>query len=131
METITSFANRLGITIKSRRVDSNPSMPDFQGDHYRVTLRLKRHSMTIAYSKGYGHKGVEPTVEEVLDCLALDADGHAQAVDFDDWARDYGYDTDSRRAYSIYREIDRQSGKLKALLDDDYEFDNLLYNVER
>ena len=81
------------------------------------------------FVKGAGHYGTEPTVEEVLDCLAMDSQG-VSGNSFEDWCDEYGYDTDSRKAHRTYRICDRQAEKLKALLGDS-AYETLLYNVER
>jgi len=44
-----------------------------------------------------------PTVDDVMYCLVLDA-GVIDHSCFEDWANDYGYDTDSRSAEKVYRE---------------------------
>lgn len=54
-----------------------------------------------------------------MECLLSDACGADR--DFDDWARDLGFDTDSRRAERIYRVTVKQTEKLSAFLRDDYD----------
>lgn len=56
-----------------------------------------------------------PTAEEVLDALLMEA----SALDYDtfeDWASDYGYDTDSIKARDTFHFIRRQSKNLIKLL---------------
>lgn len=42
---------------------------------------------------------------DVLGSLYLDAHGVMNAKDFEDWADEYGYDTDSRAAEKIYHSV--------------------------
>ena len=117
------------ITIKCERTSSNPFMEEkpsrFGGfvprmDHWRVTLRYDRHSMTLVFSMGEGHHGKEPTVEDVLDCLFSDACTIDNARSFEEWCSELGYDTDSRRAETIYKATGKSTEKLKHLLGDDF-----------
>ena len=131
LQTIEDEVKRIGLRITSEYADHNPSMDDSANmDHYRVTLRRKdgdqRRTLTIHFSKGYGHKGAEPTAAEVIDCLLSDASGADQ--DFEDWASDLGFDTDSRKAERIYTACVRIAAKLRRFLGDDYE---AFQNAER
>ena len=68
--------------------------------------------MTVYFSQGPAISG-EPTTEDVLDCLALDASG---ADSFEDWCAEYGYDTDSRKAEHIYNTVRKQTEELASFL---------------
>jgi hypothetical protein len=46
--------------------------------------------MTVYFSQGPAISR-EPTIEDVLDCLVLDASG---ADSFEDWCAEFGYDTE-------------------------------------
>lgn len=63
-----------------------------------------------------GHK-VEPEFASVLASLCLDG-GAIEEGTFDDWAASYGYDTDSRKAESIWRYCVETGLKLRAALGD-------------
>ncbi len=56
--------------------------------------------MTIEYSCGAAH---EPSIEDVVNCIAMETTGIWNVTGFEEWATDYGYDTDSRKAYDIYQ----------------------------
>lgn len=116
---VQDFVDTNKITLTFTAADSNPHMPDFSGDHYKVVLRHNGHQMTLAYSKGYGHKGAPPTAAEVLECLASDAAGVLNSNGFEDWAADLGYDTDSRKAERIYKTCAKQAANLRRLLGDE------------
>jgi len=121
----------LSITATAEWTDHNPNMDDEDMDHWKVTLRRKfpRRQMTVYFSMGYGHNGAEPTAEDVIDCLASDASGYDNARGFEDWAGDYGYDADSRKAERIYRVVGRDAARLRRFLGDDYSA--ILYDTER
>lgn len=57
-----------------------------------------------------------PDVATVLNCLASDSRGYDNARGFEDWANNYGYDTDSRRAEAAYRVTGEQSKRLRYFL---------------
>ena len=131
MQTLDSIIRELGITATAEWTDRNPNMDVEDMDHWKVTLRRKnpRRQMTVYFSMGYGHNGSEPTVEDVIDCLASDASGYDNARGFEDWAGDYGYDADSRKAERIYRAVERDAARLHRFLGVDY--DRVLYDTER
>jgi hypothetical protein len=62
------------------------------------------------------YKPRHPTLEDVLDCLASDASGYINSRHFEDWAGEYDYDTDSRKAEAMYRTVGEQVTQLEALL---------------
>ena len=88
-------------------------------DHYRCTIRFVGRQMTLDFWCGvlYG----EPRVADVLDCLLSDASGVENNPYFEDWRKEYGYDTDSRKAWSMYKACTRQTERLRKLLGSEYE----------
>lgn len=76
-----------------------------------------------------GEAGGVPTARDVLECLALDAAGYENARHFEDWADEYGYDTDSRSAEQTYRAVETQSVNLRAQLGQT-AYEQLLWNVD-
>jgi hypothetical protein len=121
-ETIRDVISALGISATVAYADANPHMTDMGRGayHYRVTLRRRtpRRSMTVPFSCGSAWTR-EPDAADVLDCLLSDASGADQS--FEDWASDYGFDTDSRKHERTYRAIARQTAKLRRFLGDDYD----------
>lgn len=103
----------------------------------------KRRSFSFYFSQGSTHTQ-DPTLADVLDCLASDASGYENAIvdakqkqswgflrlTFESWASEYGYDTDSRKAEKTFRAIKRQAEQLKRTIDVE-AYEELLYNVER
>lgn len=113
MKTIKSFVNRNGIRINSEWADTNKNAPDWKdANHHKVTLKMGRKQLTTYFSQGYGISG-EPDAENVLNALSSDSSSFENARSFEDWAEEFGYDTDSRKAEKIYRVCERQADKLK------------------
>jgi hypothetical protein len=134
MRTLGQFIkdNRIKVSC-CEMVGENPNCPDWtDAYHYKVTLSSRvessRRQMTVYFSMGYAHNN-EPTAADILDCLASDAASVDNARSFEEWAADYGYDTDSRKAEKIFRACEAQAAKLSAFLGDEYS--NLLYETER
>ena len=128
--SIEQFVKENRVVIRAERVDRNPNMRDQQMDHWKVTLKTKRdrcRSLTLYFSKGYGHNGASPEVAEVLNCLASESSGTDQ--DFADWCSDLGYDADSREAERIYKVCLHQAGRLRRFLGDE-QYERLLYHVD-
>lgn len=57
---------------------------------------------------------LQPKLDEVLHSLLADGECFFQARSFEDWAGDFGYDPDSRKAEVIYRECDSIGRRLAA-----------------
>lgn len=77
----------------------------------------------LDWKNGIGHvfkngpfkgKPTKPNPAEVLACHCRDY-RDAKGESFDDWAGNYGYDTDSRKAFRIYEDCLAIGPKLKAL----------------
>ncbi len=131
MKNTKEFTAKNKITSTAEWADSNPHMPDSQNmDHWKVTLRRDRKRLTVYFYMGYAHSGKQPQADDVLDCLASDSAGLENARDFEDWAAEYGYDADSRKAEKIYRVVERQTAKLKGFLGEDL-YNELLWETER
>ncbi len=129
MKTLEQFLADYPVKFSCKRADRNPHKPDFSGDHYACTLTAADGTRRRVYfSKGYGHNGTPPAVDEVLDCLASDSASVDQP--FEHWAADYGYDPDSRKALKIYQSCKRSKDQLLALFGAD-GLEELLYEVER
>ncbi len=133
MSTLRGFISRHGISMTAELINRRPDghMSDMPAGtaHYRCTLRSKGKRLTVYFSQGPAICK-EPTAEDVLDCLASDAAGFANARGFEDWCAEYGYDEDSRKAAKIYRTIEKQAAKLEAFIPAGF-IDNLLFQTER
>lgn len=130
MQPMSAFVRLNKIRMDADWADENPNMADYQNmNHFKCVLKMGRSRMTVYFSQGYGISG-EPDAELVLDCLASDSAGVENARSFEDWANEYGYDTDSRKAEKGFKVCERQAEKLKAFLGDDL-YQKLLWKTER
>jgi hypothetical protein len=119
-ESLEQFIKRNRITATIEWADSNPDMTasdewSRSASHYKITLRCQKKRMTAYFSQGCAITR-EPTATDLLTCLADDVAGLENAQDFEDWASEYGYDSDSRRAEKTYRVIEKQRAKLQVFL---------------
>lgn len=130
--TLGEFIRNTALRMTHEYAAENPHMEDrgASADNYKCVIRAGKHQMTVYFSKGTGHNGAAPTLEEVLDCLAMDAAGYENAGSFEEWAAGYWYDTDSRKAEKSYNVIGKQADALKGLLGE-ANYKTLLYDCER
>jgi len=130
-------------------VRPTPNKDEDGWEHYAWSATLHRGSQTLTtpYRMGTAHVGrkghtwfdgttwpkyepTPPTIEIVLDSLASDAGAYEQARNFEDFAADFGYDTDSRKAERMYQACGEVSKQLRTFLGLE-EFRMLLEEVER
>jgi len=116
---ISQFIKKHRLRIECELTDRNPNMADDEwartATHWECVIKRGRDRMTVHFSQGPAVVH-EPEIDEVLDSLASDAAGYLNARDFDDWASEYGYDTDSRRAERIFNAVGEQVTDLRRLL---------------
>jgi hypothetical protein len=121
--TIKQFCQQHGITIENHYADSNPNFTgewERNASHYRCVLKRGRKRMTVAFSQGSAHTQ-EPAAHDVLYCLQADTSSVDNAGGFQEWARDLGYDPDSRKAESTYRACERAARKLRQFMGELFE----------
>ena len=126
--TIRSFVEKHKIRMTADWADSNPNMDSKDMNHFKCLLRRGPARMTIYFSQGYGIRG-EPDAAGVLDCLASDAASVDNAQSFEEWARDLGYEEDSR-AERTFKACESQAQKLRTFLGADL-YAELLYKTDR
>lgn len=128
---LASFLGKYGIEFKNtsaptRRLKrakwEEPTAEDREATHWqcrftRVVDRQRRTFVT-PFTMGSAHTS-PPIAGQVLHCLAMDCAGYENARGFEDWASDYGYEEDSRKAETIYRTIGEQVKELRAFLGRD------------
>ena len=85
---------------------------------YRCVLRYKGRQLTVYFFMGPA-RAEEPKQADVLSCMISDA--YALEEDFEGWAQNLGYDTDSRKAERIYNESRKSGEKLRRLLGKDFD----------
>lgn len=100
--------------------------PEYQRDEdgwenyaYKVRLRRGTRSLTTKFHHGMALT-YPPSAEEVLASLLMDSSVE-NYTSFEEWAEDYGYGADSRKAERIYNAVQAQTRKLRRFLGDDYD----------
>ena len=134
--TIHEFVTKHHIGSDYIKVAGNPNLFPCVDDawaknanHYSVALHREGPTMmTVPYSMGKAHKN-GPTAADVLSSLALDAQSVHGGRDFEDWAHEYGYDPDSRKAERTYQAACRQTQELRRFLGE-CAYGELLFEVE-
>ena len=120
----TNKLNRVKIAVRygARRAWEKQSAWQKNANGYRVCLKYQGRRMFLDFWQGTGISG-EPTAAGVLECLLSDASGEGMTFGewCGEWCGEYGYDTDSREAYRTYKQVQRQTAKLRELLGADYE----------
>jgi hypothetical protein len=128
--TLQSKIEKHNIKFNSSWISERPDgLMEGPHNNYKCRITCGRRGFTLYFSQGYGIQG-DPTIERVLESLLSDAAGYENTQSFEDWASDYGYDTDSRKAEKIYKAVKRQAEQLKRTLGED-AYNDLLWNTER
>lgn len=94
--------------------DIRSKFPPVRGTFEKETVDLRDYRATCT-------EPIPPTVDNVLSCLASDAQGYDNTRNFEDWCADYGMDTDSRKAERSYRTIGEQAKALRHFMGADYD----------
>ncbi len=94
---------------------------------YKARITYNKKSMTTKFYTGRGWER-NPELEDILgsilqDTIYLD-------YGFDDFANEMGYDTDSRKAKKIYKEIQEQSKKINRIFSKEEQEELLTYLEE-
>jgi hypothetical protein len=131
---IAEFIRQRRLAMRAEWADSNPNMvgdPKWAAaaNHWKCTLRHGRKRMTVYFSQGPAINH-EPELKSVLDSLASDASLIEDSRDFEDFARELGYDPDSRKAERSYDVTRKQTDRFKRFLGAE-AFEQLLFHVER
>lgn len=98
-------------------------------EHYSYDVRLTRGDESMRSPWKAGLALDEPTAVDVLESLILDAQGFYNVARgsvtpeaFEDWAHEYGYDSDSRKAYALFLQVATLTDNLHELLgSEDFE----------
>lgn len=88
--------------------------------HWQVTLTAWGRQLTFQFSQGSAHKS-PPTIADMLHCLISDAQGIDDAPTFEDWASEYGLDTDSRKAERSWKLTVRSAKGARCFLGDHFD----------
>ena len=87
-------------------------------DHFAWTVTLANRDKTAVYAfpfmQGTAHTK-PPTTADLVSSLLLDAQTVMHSDGFEDWARGFGYDSDSTKARATFDEIGRNNDRLRKL----------------
>jgi len=95
----------------------------YDGRSYSLTLFYHGRRMTTNFYQGSAHTE-PPTVEDVLDCLLMDAGSVSPEYSlgtFEDFCDSLGFDRDSRKAEASFKQCVRQTAKLKSMLNGSFD----------
>jgi len=111
------FMKKVGATMK---VDYLKNGYHFDGDKetrdiYRITLRRegRRYSFNFGQSLYDSKSHVPPSAYDVLACITKYDPGT-----FEDFCREFGYDTDSRKVEKVYKSVCKEFAGVKGLFGD-------------
>lgn len=121
-QTLAAFIAEHEITAFVRSGPPRRKGWDDGARHWSVGIHHQDRKMHVLFSQGSAHIA-PPTVADVLSCIASDSAGFENSPRFEEWAPDYGYDIDSRKAEATFHAVRRQAVELRELLGD------ALYNV--
>jgi hypothetical protein len=89
------------------------------GTHpYKVRLRFQGRKLTVPFYMGPAHSS-EPTAADVLACLVSDARAGDQS--FEEFCSDFGYDADSRKAESTWKQCASLAPRIRRFLGDAFD----------
>jgi len=116
MTPLTQFCRDRGINCASILAEAPPGGEWPVGaTHWMVTLTRGNQRVTTEYHQGPAHKA-PPRAADVLYSLLADAAAGEQP--FAAHCAEYGYDPDSRRAYSEWETCQKLAPRLRAFLGD-------------
>jgi hypothetical protein len=100
-------------------IPAEPMGDDDKWEHnsWEIVLSFEGRTMTMKFHTGLAFTG-PPEIGAVLSSLALDASSMSDGETFEQWADNFGYDTDSRKAEHTYQACKEQAVKLRELLGD-------------
>lgn len=91
---------------------------NWQAHEWKVTLRYERRRLTVPFFQGMGHSK-EPSAADVISCLCSDA--RAGEEPFEEFCSNFGYDSDSRKAWDTWKACERMGTGVRRLLGDSFD----------
>lgn len=110
-----------GFKFTAKRIDNrNPEFPDADAWSCKVT-NPRGKTLQRQFFKGFGHRGVKPTLEEFMESMISDAECADNRTEWE-FAKDLGYDYETReeirRVHRIYTACTRIADRLEEFLTD-------------
>ncbi len=111
--------DNLGADVTRGNKDKHP-VTAYPMNPWTVVLKLGRRQMAISWWTGLGLTD-EPTAQDVLEYLLLEASSVESSHDFKDWCVNRGVDAQIRNEERVYQAQVRQTEKLREFLGDKYD----------
>lgn len=102
------------ISIKYSHYDTMPYWNDKQNRHmFKVTISRNKKRFTVTFGQSIADGSKEPSYYSILACLTkFDPDT------FENFCDNFGYDTDSRQAYKVYKAVVKEWENVERLFSD-------------
>jgi hypothetical protein len=109
------FAQKHGVKLHILNYEYRKYFPEDKESRYVFTCRLTRgrKQYTFTFGQSIAAGGEEPNLYDVLTCLQKYDVGT-----FDDFCANFGYDTDSRTAERIYKNVCKEYKAVERLFSD-------------
>jgi len=103
------FLSANNIKFKATYVDHNFFFANDKEtrDIYKLTISRGKNRVSFKFGQSLAHRGQEPTAYDLLETLTK-----YDPNSFEDFCSEFGYDTDSRKAYKTYLAVCKEWGKV-------------------
>lgn len=135
MRSLRHYVENHGITVE---VLSGPDWAtDEEGwEHYKYEVKLINPrlgtEMVVPWMTGVAiTEGPDERPEVVIDSLVCDGWGYQNVDGFEDWADEYGYDADSRKAEKVYQAVGKIAQDFITFIGGRDELEKLALRYER
>lgn len=135
MRSIRHYVQNHGITVDIL-AGPDAGVDEDGWEHYSYDIQINNPEIgTTMILCGWKHglgitRGPDEKPEEVIDVLIRDAWSYEQAGGFEDWAREFDYDTDSRKAERVYEAVKKQAGEFLDFIGGKPELEKLALKYE-
>lgn len=115
LQQATEFAAKHSVKMKINEVNYGKHFTDDKEERYifNITLSRKGKRYTFNFGQSIAAGDKEPTMYDILTCLEK-----YESRDFQDFCSNYGYDTDSIKAFNTYKAVDREYKAVVRLFGD-------------
>jgi len=120
---VDTWAKAIGLKVDSQYVGTTKK-DGWKCFHWGIKLTMSEKLYVTNYYMGRAHNKngnpVKPELSDILETLAMDCMAGEHLL-FEDFAHEYGYDSDSRKAEKIWRQCQEARGKLMKFFDEHFE----------
>lgn len=120
MNQITEQTKFIGMLKEEIAVKADERLIGY-ANKYKVKISYQGRSDFFEFtdSVANSHEGKEPKKEDVLYCLVQDYTSDTK--DFEEFCQEFGYDSDSRKAESIWKAVKKNHQKMHYIFRNDIE----------